>query len=277
MADEPQRHRIEVVCPDCGHRQKEPLIVVSSRCRACQTHFQVIDGKAVARDAVVKPFSRVRSSTDESPSDEPAAAGFGPPLKRRPADMPKRSLLERLFDPVKPPRDVTCFECDHPFQANGGAQSSQCPKCGNYISLINYEIDEPWNRNIQTRGDVVILKSGSISGATVRCHQLTVLGGLAGSVECSGDLIIRSHGKIIGTVKCRHLRVEKGARVEFLNPVHAQTASIDGQVKGQISCGGSVTLEKRAQLHGLVRTSSLVVKPGAKHSGMIEMVTATES
>jgi len=112
-------------------------------------------------------------------------------------------------------------------------------------------------------------------GANLRCHHLTVLGELAGVVDCSGDLVIRSHGKIIGTVHCRHLRIEKGARVEFLNPVTATTATIDGHVRGQISCTGAVTLERRARLHGLVRTSSLVVKPGAKHAGTIEMVNAS--
>jgi cytoskeletal protein CcmA (bactofilin family) len=100
-----------------------------------------------------------------------------------------------------------------------------------------------------------------------------VLGELAGSVECSGDLIIRRHGRIVGTVSCRQLRIEKGAKVEFLNPVTAHTASIDGQVRGQLSCTGPVTLQKRARLHGLVRTPSLIVKPGAKHSGSIEMIS----
>ena len=105
----------------------------------------------------------------------------------------------------------------------------------------------------------------------MRCHNLTVLGELASPVECSGDLIIRSHGKIIGTVHCHSLRVEKGARVEFLNPVTAITATIDGHVRGQISCSGTVTLEKRSQLHGFIRTSSLIVKPGAKHTGTVEV------
>ncbi len=252
--------------------------MVSSQCRACQTHFQVINGEAVARQQGVKPFTRVRRGPVEH---EQLAAGESPthtgPPQKKPVISETRSLLKRWFDPVKPPREVTCFECNHPFMANGQAQSSQCPKCGSYVSLINYDIQESWNRNIQTRGDVKIHKNGSIAGATVRCHHLTVLGELSGSVDCSGDLIIRSHGKIIGTVLCRQLRVEKGARVEFLNPVKAQTAVIDGQVRGQISCSGSVTLEKRAQLHGLVRTTSLVVKPGAKHTGMIEMATPDEA
>lgn len=183
----------------------------------------------------------------------------------------------RLLNPAKPPREVTCFNCDNTYQVVGSAQSTQCPKCSGYISLLDYDITEHWNRRIQTGGNVVIQKSGVVAGTTVQCHDLLVLGELAGSVECSGDLIIRSHGKIIGKVTCKRLRVEKGARVEFLSPVTAATAFIDGHVRGQIFCSGAVTLEKRAHLQGLVRTTSLVVKPGAKHSGTIEMVTASNS
>ncbi|MBK1881680.1 polymer-forming cytoskeletal protein [Luteolibacter pohnpeiensis] len=169
-------------------------------------------------------------------------------------------------------REITCFSCGFVHQAPAEAQSSQCPRCSGYISLQDYEIAEAWNRRIQTRGNVVILKTGHVSGITIQCHHLTVLGELAGSVDCSGNLIIRSHGKILGKVNCDQLRVEKGAKVEFLNPVSARSAYIDGQVRGQISCSGPVTLEKRARLQGLVRTTSLVVKSGAKHTGTIEMV-----
>lgn len=278
MADETQRQRIELVCPECGHHQQEPAIVVSSQCRACQAYFEITDGRVVSRPKTIEPFAKVRT---RNPSDEafepiPAAQG-GPPRKPSMSERPKRPLWMRLLQPLKPPRLTSCFECSHPFEALGNAQSSQCPKCGSYVSLLDYEIGENWNRNIQTRGDVKILKSGTIAGASVRCHDLIVLGDLNGTVECSGDLVIRSHGKIIGAVQCRHLRVEKGARVEFLNPVKAGSASIDGQVRGQIHCTGVVTLQKRAQLDGLVRTTSLVVKPGARHNGVIEVVNPSES
>ena len=62
-----------------------------------------------------------------------------------------------------------------------------------------------------------------------------------------------------------------------MDPVTATTALIDGNVRGQISCSGAITLEKRAQLQGLVRTTSLIVKPGARHTGTIEMIPATPS
>lgn len=271
MADEPQRHRIEVACPECGHQQIEPALVISTQCRACRANFQVKDGKGVVRTRPVTRLAKPRKDSDPYPV-EPARTQ--PPLRTGPSEPPPRSFLMRLLRPAKPRREVACFNCGHTFSTIAEAQSSQCPKCCGYVSLLDYEITEPWNRRIQTRGNVVIQKTGVVSGVTLRCHHLTVIGELAGSVECSGDLTIRSHGKIIGTMQCRHLRVEKGARVEFLNPVTAVTATIAGHVRGQISCTGEVILEKRARLHGLVRTSSLIVKPGAKHTGTIEMVTA---
>jgi cytoskeletal protein CcmA (bactofilin family)/Zn finger protein HypA/HybF involved in hydrogenase expression len=272
MADEPQRHRIEVACPECGQVQIEPALVVSTQCRACRANFQVRDGKGVVRKRPVTRLAPPRKDTDP----EPASMVSKPkPVPRfGPATPAPRSFLMRLLHPVKPPRNVTCFNCGHAFTTIAEAQSSQCPKCSGYVSLLDYDITSHWDRRIQTCGNVVIQKSASVSGLTLRCHHLTVLGELASPVECSGDLVIRSPGKIIGSVHCRHLRIEKGVRVEFLNPVTATTATIDGHVRGQISCSGSVTLEKRARLQGLVRTSSFIVKPGAKHTGTIEMITA---
>lgn len=269
MADEPQRHRIEVICPECGHHQPEPALVVSTQCRSCRANFQVRDGKGVARN---RPATHLAVPRKEPPPDPVSKPAPSHPLSRNTAQQPQKPFLLRLFTRAKPPREIVCFGCGHRYTEIAEAQSSQCPRCSTYISLRDYEITEPWNRRIQTGGDVIIQKSGSVTGITIQCHNLTVLGELAGSVECSGNLIIRSHGKILGKVHCRQLRVERGAKVEFLNPVTAESAFIDGNVRGQISCTGVITLEKRTHLHGLVRASSLVVKPGAKHTGTIEMV-----
>jgi cytoskeletal protein CcmA (bactofilin family)/Zn finger protein HypA/HybF involved in hydrogenase expression len=272
MADESPRQRIEVTCPECSASQIEPALVVSTQCRSCRANFQVREGKGVVRRHPTTRLAPPRKDTDPEPEPPPPLVRT-PLLRQTPATPAPRSFLMRLFNPVKPPRQITCFECNHSFTAVGEAQSSQCPKCSGYISLLDYDITTHWNRRIQTCGDVVIQKSGTVSGANIQCHNLTLIGELAGSLECSGDLIIRSSSKIIGHVICRHLRVEKGSRVEFLNPVTADTASIDGNVRGQFLCSGAITLEKRARLQGLVRTTSLIVKPGAKHTGTIEMIS----
>ena len=271
MSDEPQRHRIQVACPECGHLQMEPALVVSTQCRACRTNYQVRDGKGVIRTKPVARLAKPRRESDSEPAPPSAPAAPKTPPRYGPTGPPSRPLLLRLLRPAKPPREVICFGCGHQFSAIAEAQSSQCPKCGSYASLIDHEITTHSNTRIQTRGNVVIRKTGSISGVTVRCHHLTVLGALAADVDCSGDLVIRSSGKISGSIRCRQLRIEKGARVEFLHPVTAASATIDGQVRGQISCTGPVTLEKRAQLHGLVRTTDLILKSRAKHTGTIEL------
>ena len=278
MSDEPVRHRIEVACPSCGHLQKESALVVSTQCRACGENFKVEDGKAVLR---IKPSTRlVKTRAEDSPlAAHESAIRSTTTAFRSPsaAAAPKQGLLERLFNRVKPPRDITCLSCHHAYKVAGDAQSTQCPRCSTYISLLDYEITQSWQKRIQTRGNVIIQKGGSISGVPIQCHHLIVWGEFNGSVDCSGSLIIRNHGRILGKVRCKELRVEKGARVEFLNPVFAETAYIDGIVTGQIICTGSVTLEKRTHLTGSVKTSSLIVKPGAKHSGSIEMVSKSSA
>ena len=273
MSDEPLRHRIDLACPECGNVQQEPALVVSTQCRACRANYQVRDGKGVVRSKTVTRLAALKLDSDPEP-ELPPIAPLAPMIRRGPAKPPERSFLMRLLNPIKPPRQVACFNCGHSFTASAEAQSSQCPKCSGYISLLDYEITDGWNRQLQTCGNVTIQKSGSVTGSKLQCHQLTVLGHLAATVECTGDLIIRGHGKIIGNIVCRTLRIEKGARVDFLHPVNAETASIDGNVRGQIFCTGVVTLQKRAHLQGLVRTTSLIVKPGAKHTGNIEMVPA---
>lgn len=277
MADEPRHHRIELICPECGHIQYEPAMVISTQCRSCLVGIQVSNGKAVARSKPVtrlakpKGDAEIQSGETEHLTSKPVVI-----FRNEPSAPQPRPFWRRLLAPEGPPREVTCFDCGHSYTAAAEAQSSQCPRCSGYISLRDYDIIEPWNRRIQTCGNVVIRKTGAVSNTTIQCHHLTVMGALAGSVVCSGDLTICCSGKITGTVKCRKLVVERGVNVEFLQPVSAESAIIEGNVRGQISCTGSITLTKKSHLHGLVRAASLVIKPGAKHSGTIEMTARPE-
>lgn len=247
-------------------------MVVSTACRACGHHFQVRDGKAVHRAKPSTRYAADRSSeADSEPEPEPSRP-LSPFRRPEPPARRPQTLLQRLFGLNPKPRVIRCFNCELEHTTVGDAQSSQCPSCGAYISLRNYEIDDRWNRRIQTRGNVTILKTGVVSGVPIVCHHLTVLGELAAAVDCSGDLVIRSHGKIPGHVRCETLRVERGAKVEFLSTITAGRVVIDGLVTGQIHCSGSVTLEKRAKLNGLVRATRLVVKQGATHNGPMEIL-----
>ena len=269
MGLEANAKRIELICPKCDSHQLEPAMVISTLCRSCGFHMDIRDGKPV-----IRPKHATKLATAGKPPIQHASTG-GSEAEPKPIKREGVGFFRKIFQGEPKKRPVDCFHCGKVFEVVRDAQSSQCPKCGGYISLKDFELDNDWRRRIQTRGDVMILKNGTIIGVHVQCHDLTVFGKLAASVECSGVLRIRSHGKIVGNVKCRELRVERGAEVEFQGEVHAGSAYIDGNVKAQLTCTGTITLEKKAHLQGLARAGGLIVKAGAKHSGMMEVVKAS--
>jgi cytoskeletal protein CcmA (bactofilin family)/predicted RNA-binding Zn-ribbon protein involved in translation (DUF1610 family) len=244
-------------------------MVVSTLCRSCGQYISIDDQKVV-----IRPTHATRFATKDSPPvQHPTVA----------AEIPKEEIKLGFFDKIfkrftdKPTvkRKLNCYHCSHIFDVVSDAQSTQCAKCGSYISLRDYTIDQAWHRRIQTRGNVTVLKGAAITGVNVQCHDLLVLGELSASVECSGKLTIRSHGKIVGNVHCDELCVERGAKVEFQGEVKARTAYIDGEVKGNVTCKEKITLEKKARLLGHARASGLVMREGAKHSGLMEVVQSS--
>lgn len=271
MADDTQvnRRHIQVTCPHCEHSQNEPSMVISTVCRGCGQYISITDEKAV-----IRPKYATRLATlDSPPVQHPTVAAEIPKAEIKPSFFDR--LFKRFADKPAVRRKLNCYHCSHIFDVVSDAQSTQCAKCGSYISLKDYSIDQAWHRRIQTRGNVTVLKGAAITGVNVQCHDLLVLGELSASVECSGKLTIRSHGKIVGNVHCDELCVERGAKVEFQGEVKARTAYIDGVVKGNITCKEKIILEKKARLQGHARASGLVMREGAKHSGLMEVVQST--
>jgi len=251
-----------MACPACGHKQSEPRLAISSDCRACGEHFEVRRGRPAPRPHRPSFF---RAEVDP-PASPPRFAPTQCLLKV--ATWPRQWLRRLWFCPPKR-RDVACFVCKRVHSALCAASATHCPDCGAYISLRHFDIRQPWNRSIETRGNVRIHRGGSITGVSVRCHHLEVDGKFNGSVDCSGDFVVRSSAKILGRVHCHHLRVERRARVEFSCPVQAHEISIDGEIAGDLFCTGRLLLEKKALLTGDITVGSLMIKDGARHHGAI--------
>ncbi len=238
-------------------------MVVSTICLHCRESLQIEDDRVIQR-----PYfgTQLASKRAEDPFDTKLDKSISLLKQAR-----FRPLFAKVF--MKPVQhQISCYHCGNGYQVVRDAQSSQCPKCAGHISLKNYQIDHAWRRRIQTRGDIVIQKHGSIVGVDVCCHGLLVLGELSASVNCSGDLIIRRHGTILGNMKCRELRIERNAEVKFHGEIHAQRVYIDGEVTAQITCTGTITLAKKAHLKGLVKARGLIVKAGARHTGSMEVL-----
>lgn len=306
---EPSRRKntVTLKCPDCGFEQTESNMAVSTYCRGCSVHYKIKDGKAEPNKAAPSnPFASLKdtgqapklrpindgsnrddSNSDAAPPQKAATSKNTDEVKKtptppftKPKPKPKSasaSLIQKaaasagLFQQQEKEREVHCFECERVHSTSSEASSTLCPGCGAYIALKNYEIHSNWNRRIQTRGDVIIHKKASVTGITIHCHHLTTLGDFTGGVDCSGDFTIRSHGKIMGRVRCKRLVIEKKAQVEFANTVHCEDAIIDGNVTGHFECSGKLALQKKATLTGDIKVATMAVEEGARHHGSISI------
>lgn len=241
-------------------------------CRACNTGIQIRDGVAINRTPRVtlslkaKPVAPA-AAVAKTPA--PISRLFPFQVKADQAAKSSPSLLQRYLHTTPENRTVVCTECRREHSASVQAQASHCPACGAYVSLRNYEINEKWHRRIQTRGNVHIMKKGSIQGVMIQCHDLSVEGVFHGSVEATGDVIFHHSTKILGKVACHQLKVPPQCELESQHAIMTHSAMIQGVLHGAIVATGCVTIDKKALVVGDITAGSIVIAPGAKHKGMI--------
>ena len=297
-----RKNILTLKCPECGFEQTESNMAVSTYCRSCNAHYKISNGEALPnKESPNTPFAALKDSSQSpklrSSSDDTEAAATEEKPNKRISDTPKFKTTESkvaatpskktkpappnlikkaaastgLFKEKEKEREVRCFDCNKVHKALIEASSTQCPACGLYIALKDYEIESSWNGRIKTRGNVIIQKKATVAGITIQCHDLTSYGTFTGGVDCSGDFIVRSNGKIMGTVQCNRLIIEKRSKVEFANTVQCKDAIIDGTVTGNFECSGKLALQKKATLTGDIRVATMSVEEGAKHNGRISI------
>jgi cytoskeletal protein CcmA (bactofilin family) len=76
---------------------------------------------------------------------------------------------------------------------------------------------------------------------------------------------------IRGKIRCARLRIERRAKVQFIQPVEAGETVINGRVIGSIRSTSTVTLLRRSHLRGNITATELITKRGAKHIGRLRI------
>ncbi len=254
------KNKGEVVCPSCGHTQMEPHIAISTFCRGCGDHFSLADARQAAKG---KPPAPPKAGSLPPPPQPKPKAQQAP--KPKPKPKPKTEKVRTR----ETTRQVSCFECQSVHEVSKQAESSICPRCSSYISLKDEEVSGPRNSSIQTRGDVVITKRGSITAGKVGCDNLTVQGQLTSSIDCSGTATFKTSGSILGEVRCVRLVVERKSQLRFHRPVHAREVEIQGNVFGDFVCEKSIRIRKKGSLLGDVVCRSLDIQKGSVLVGAV--------
>ena len=81
---------------------------------------------------------------------------------------------------------------------------------GNFVSESDFRIDGTFEGSIETKGKVVIGKSGSIDG-TIFCSSADIEGKFVGKIKVEDLLSVGSTGSVEGDVTISKLIVESGA------------------------------------------------------------------
>lgn len=166
-------------------------------------------------------------------------------------------------------RVVRCLNCVADLRVRRDAPSTVCRRCGCFVSLEDFEIRGHWRENIRTRGKVVVHRRASLSANEVACGSLKVYGRISGKIECSGDAMFRSSGKVVGAVRCRHIHVHKLSNIKFIPGIRAETAEIHGHVEGDIICEGPIQISKTGAVYGDCIAPSVKLEDGASLSGQM--------
>jgi len=109
-------------------------------------------------------------------------------------------------------------------------------------------------KNVEKPGELnTILGRGSVIQGNIKVeHSLRIDGKVKGDVSSADTLIVGAEGEITGNVSVNHL-------------------ILGGKVFGSLVAPGRTVLESKAEFHGDIKTSKLVIDEGAIFDGKCSM------
>ncbi len=75
----------------------------------------------------------------------------------------------------------------------------------------------------------------------------------------------------MGQMHCKHLQVDKKCELTFPQGVIAESADISGIVNGNITCSGTVKINRTGAVNGDATAKAIVLKDGGILSGQMSI------
>jgi cytoskeletal protein CcmA (bactofilin family) len=196
----------------------------------------------------------------------------------KPAQKPEPAVLAEKEKPVISKKEVSknqirvrCFRCNHCQWESKHAESTQCGRCNTYISLADYQIRQPSDRVIRTRGNVTVHRRGALLGSELACRNLLAMGTISTRIDCSGEARFKYSATVNGNLFCETLIVEKGTIVEFTEGVYSESVKIYGTLRGDVICAGLVEVMRSGILDGDVVAREIDLQDGGTLTGEMEI------
>jgi cytoskeletal protein CcmA (bactofilin family)/DNA-directed RNA polymerase subunit RPC12/RpoP len=216
-------------CPHCGFVQDESEHLISTYCRGCGSHYEVL-ANSPSR-TLPDRFHRARSRT-----------------------WRRVSLV--------PGRKIRCHRCGKVHEVSGHARTTFCPRCGTAIDLCDETISSSISRPIDTRGNLIITPSGYVCSALTVCCDALVAGRISGTLVCEATLRLACSERLSCQMNARSIVIEYQARLELIYPVRTGDLTVHGQAAGNFECTGSIWIARGGLIEGRISASSVIVEPG---------------
>ena len=227
---------IQVACPSCHAKQSESAFAKSTFCRKCGKHIDL---------------RKLATQPDAAPVAEEA-----PGFLQKFTQMLRREKF----------RDIHCFNCDGAQTVSSFAESGSCAHCGTYMDLRDFKISGNFSRAIQTHGTVEVTKTGDVTSIKVLCGAALIFGKVHGNLQCTGTTLVKTSGRLPGSIESQVLVIDKKAGVEFVRPLRVTKLEINGRVSARIYAD-SVTISKSGELDGSVHAKSIKIEKGGIFHG----------
>ena len=98
-----------------------------------------------------------------------------------------------------------------------------------------------------------------------------MLGKISGSVDCSGNAAFKNSGKILGSMHCKHIVIDRKCELDFPQGIIAESADIYGTVRGNMLCSGTIHIHKTGSVLGDATARAILMKDGGVLTGQMNI------
>jgi hypothetical protein len=184
---------------------------------------------------------------------------------------------ENVVPASAPARIVRCFACGASNPLHDGVVRLQCRACSKAIDLDDYKVEGVMSRGIATHGNVLIERDSRYHGPKLVCSRLEVRGKLDAAFSCE-ELILSRNATLGATGFANDALVETGARATARLGLTARHMVLKGVLDvPEVRVEGRLVIKKGGSLNARIQARGLVVEPGARFEGDVEILSGHDA
>lgn len=212
------QEKVLVVCPSCGHQQREPRSAISSVCKKCGQHLRVQEMLKPGRKTVERTVAQKKITCFDCGTElEVPVSAESTMCKRcsRYVDLKDYRITNAVSKNFKTKGAFVVEPKGYVF--NTEAIVGEAVLKGRFLGKLIVEGALTIHSNAEFKGSFkthkLVIPAASHFGwpDTLQLHSAEIAGELVGNVQAAGVFHLKSGARFFGDLQARDLIVEEGA------------------------------------------------------------------